>query len=136
MDVIFTFISCSHDLQLHDEKQSSYSFSFLITAVFMSLRKLKRETSACTYGSTVLATEIRPPISVLECSTDSSDSLGFVVYKARAGFLECERTEQGLAFFSFFSKTAMLPNECGKWWRGPAAQPTMVVSTSAQTKQL
>ena len=32
----------------------------------------------------------------------------------------------------FFIKSTMLPNECGKWWRGSAAQPTLVVSASAQ----
>ena len=41
----------------------------------------------------------------------------------------------GYFFFSFFTKSTLFPNERGQWWRGPAAQPTLVVSVSAQAKR-
>ena len=34
-----------------------------------------------------------------------------------------------------FTESTMISNEYGKWWRGPAAQPTLVVSASAQAKR-
>ena len=51
-------------------------------------------TSPCTV---VAASEIRPLILVLECSTDSSCPY-FILLQSRAGSLQCERTAPGVGF--------------------------------------